>query len=143
MNQEEYNMDYRSMGELIAAQRKEKDFTQRELANKLGVTDKAVSKWERGLSCPDIATIPQLAQLLGLTAEELLCLRREEQGNTKDKSEISTLIPMVLRAVGLAMGVAVTVLSAIGKLETQSAFSMLGIGLAAIGTASLADNNSN
>lgn len=49
-----------SLGAAIAAQRKKAGLTQLQLAEQLGVTDKAVSKWERDLSCPDVHTLPRL-----------------------------------------------------------------------------------
>ena len=55
-------MDKEKIGLFIKALRKEKNQTQRELAEKIHVTDKAVSKWERGLSNPDVAILPDLAQ---------------------------------------------------------------------------------
>lgn len=61
-----------NMGQLICELRKAGQMTQKELAEKLHITDKAVSKWERGLSCPDIALLPALADVLGVTAGELL-----------------------------------------------------------------------
>ena len=54
-------MKTKTMGAMIAQRRKEMGMTQLELANKMGVTDKAVSKWERNLSCPDIHSFPRLA----------------------------------------------------------------------------------
>lgn len=65
-------MNQEKMGQLIAELRKSKQMTQKELAARLNITDKAVSKWERGLSCPDIALLPILAETLGVTAGELL-----------------------------------------------------------------------
>ena len=64
-------------GRFIGDMRREQGFTQKELADALGVTDKAVSKWERGVSCPDIALIIPLARLLGVTAGELLSGEKE------------------------------------------------------------------
>ena len=58
-------MDMTTMGSMIASLRKEKGLTQLELAQMMNVTDKAVSKWERDLSCPDIASLPKLAEILG------------------------------------------------------------------------------
>lgn len=55
----------KTLGMMIAELRKEHGMTQLELAEKMGVTDKAVSKWERDLSCPDINSIPTLAEALG------------------------------------------------------------------------------
>lgn len=65
-------MDNEKMALMIAQLRKEKKLTQKELAMRLGVTDKAVSKWERGLSCPDIAVLSPLSDILGITVTELL-----------------------------------------------------------------------
>ena len=65
-------MDNAKTGLLIRQRRKELDMTQMELAKKLHLTDRAVSKWERGLSSPDIALLEPLAQALGLTVTELI-----------------------------------------------------------------------
>ena len=56
----------------IAHLRKEKNLTQKELANKLNVTDKAVSRWERGVGFPDISTLCPLAEALGVSVSKLL-----------------------------------------------------------------------
>ncbi len=60
------------IGPFIAQLRKERKLTQKELAAQLHITDKAVSKWERGLSCPDITLLTSLADILGVTTGELL-----------------------------------------------------------------------
>ncbi len=65
-------MDNKKIGQFIAELRKEQRLTQRELAEKLHVTDKAVSKWERGLSYPDVSLLLALAEILGVTVGELL-----------------------------------------------------------------------
>ena len=62
----------KKFGAFIAAMRKEKNMTQMDLARKLQVTDKAVSKWERGLGFPDINTIEPLADALGLSVLEVM-----------------------------------------------------------------------
>ena len=54
-------MDNTKLGSLIRVLRREAGMTQRDLAETLGVTDKAVSKWERGLGCPDVSFLPQLS----------------------------------------------------------------------------------
>ena len=61
-----------TLGESVFTYRKRKGLTQAELAQILGVTDKAVSKWERGVSCPDITLLPAVAAALGVTADALL-----------------------------------------------------------------------
>ena len=53
-------MDYDKIGKFIAASRKEKELTQNELAEKLNITDRAVSRWERGKGCPDISLLEDL-----------------------------------------------------------------------------------
>lgn len=63
-------MDNKKFGAFIAAQRKEKGLTQKELADKLCVTDKAVSKWERGLGFPDIKLIEPLSEALDVSILE-------------------------------------------------------------------------
>ena len=72
-------MDNAKMGELIRDSRKEKGLTQKDVADKLGITDRAVSKWERGICAPDIAYIEELAEMLGLTVAELITGQRMEQ----------------------------------------------------------------
>lgn len=65
-------MDTNKQGKFIAQLRKEKGLTQQELANKLFITDKAVSKWERGLSLPDITLITKLASILEVDVVDIL-----------------------------------------------------------------------
>ncbi len=65
-------MENQSMGKRIMALRKNKAMTQEQLAEKLGVSSQAVSKWENDVSCPDISLLPQLADVLGVTTDELL-----------------------------------------------------------------------
>ena len=60
-------MDKEKIGLFMKELRKEKNQTQRELAEKIHVTDKAVSKWERGLSIPDVAILPDLAKELDIS----------------------------------------------------------------------------
>lgn len=71
----------KSFGETIAVLRKEQGITQLQLAEQMGVTDKAVSKWERNLSMPDVASIPRLAEALGVTTDELLQVKAAANGN--------------------------------------------------------------
>lgn len=65
-------MNHEKMGLFISELRKSNQMTQKDLAAKLNITDKAVSKWERGLSCPDISLLSSIADLLGVTTSELL-----------------------------------------------------------------------
>ena len=72
-------MDYEKTGRLIQELRKEKEMTQMSLADKLGVTDRAVSKWERGKSFPDVSMLRPLAEVLGVSVSELLDGERRSQ----------------------------------------------------------------
>lgn len=65
-------MNYEKIGEFISKKRKEKNMTQKELANKIGVTDKAISKWERGLGCPDVSILEILSKQLDVSILEIL-----------------------------------------------------------------------
>lgn len=67
-----YKIDHKKIGIFISELRKEKNMTQKDLAEKLNVTDKAVSKWERGAGYPEITILPHLADALGVTTSELL-----------------------------------------------------------------------
>ena len=72
----------KTLGERIAEKRKAKGMKQEELAEALGVSAQAVSKWENDVSCPDIMTLPTLARKLGCTVDELLIGKNEEKEAT-------------------------------------------------------------
>jgi len=65
-------MNYEKIGTFISKKRKEKQLTQKELAKLIGVTDKAVSKWERGLGCPDVSILEILSKELNVSILEIL-----------------------------------------------------------------------
>ena len=65
-------MKQTTFGAIIRSLRKQNHMTQAALADKVGVTDKAVSKWERGISYPDVSIFPVLANVLGVTSDDLL-----------------------------------------------------------------------
>lgn len=65
-------MNVEKIGRFISRKRKMKNLTQKELANKLHITDKAVSKWERGLSLPDISVLILLSEILNVGLYDLL-----------------------------------------------------------------------
>lgn len=77
-------METKQFGQFIAGIRKEKKMTQAELAQQIHVTDKAVSRWERGLGFPDIQTLEPLAQALGITVLELM---RSEKKETEEQDQ--------------------------------------------------------
>ena len=123
-----------TLGARIADLRKQQGMTQLDLAGKLGVTDKAVSKWERNLSCPDIHSLPVLAEALGVTVEDLM---QGKQARNMQATSTGRIVRIICVAVALAMGIAVAVLSILDALEFRSAAGMLGIGLACLALAAM------
>ena len=65
-------MDNEKIGALIRRLRREQGLTQRGLAEQLGLSDKAVSKWERGLGCPEVSFLPRLSGIFGVDLERML-----------------------------------------------------------------------
>ncbi|MEG0377232.1 MAG: helix-turn-helix domain-containing protein [Eubacterium sp.] len=80
------------MGAFIYTLRKKKGLTQKQLAEKLSVTDKAISKWERGLGYPDIMILSALAESLGVTTNELLNGKGEETALEEPEKEPEIII---------------------------------------------------
>lgn len=72
MRKEADYVDQIKIGKFIAECRKQKNLTQMQLAEKLNITDKAISKWERGLSLPDSSIMLELCGILGITVNDLL-----------------------------------------------------------------------
>lgn len=91
-----FQIDKSEFGAFIAALRRERGMTQRELAEKVGVSDKAVSKWETGISLPDISLLPPLGEELGVTVTELLNCRRMDSGETLRPQETDELLRKAL-----------------------------------------------
>ena len=126
-------MTAQSFGATIAALRKQKGMTQLELARQMGVTDKAVSKWERDLSFPDVTSLPKLAEVLDTSVDELLAIKSAAQEEPDaPTTKVPALVELVLKAVALAMGVGVTALTIMDEIEPRHAFCLLGIGLACL-----------
>lgn len=80
-------MDQMKIGKFIAEQRKSRGMTQAMLAEKLGITDRAVSKWERGKGMPDVSLMLELCEILGITVNELLSGEKIEMEDYKKKTE--------------------------------------------------------
>lgn len=65
-------MDHEKIGNIIRLLRQEKEMTQKQLADKMNLSDKTISKWERGLGCPDVSVLAELSGLLGVNIEKIL-----------------------------------------------------------------------
>ncbi len=112
-----------TIGNRIQKFRKEKSLTQEALADQLGVSPQAVSKWENDSSCPDISLLPQLCRILGVTTDELLSGKSEEvtlvpmeqrksleelilriRVNSTDGDKVRVNLPMTLVKMGMELG---------------------------------------
>ena len=131
-------MSNKNIGEIISSLRKEKGMTQNDLAEKMNVTDKAVSKWERNLSCPDINSISKLAEVLGTTVEELLNAQTQKESN-----KINEIINIALIGISLAMGICIIVTSILKQIDINTAITMLGIGISCLAIYLLKNKDNN
>lgn len=88
-----------TLGKRIAERRRAKGLKQDELAEMLGVSPQAVSKWENDVSCPDIMLLPKLAAALDITVDELLCGEDDKRSDVKlvSETERKNFDDMVLR----------------------------------------------
>ena len=107
-------MDQIKIGEFIASKRKEVNLTQVELAEKLGITDRAVSKWENGICMPDAGTIPSLCKILKISVNDLFSgevvdmkdFEKQAEENLlslkKNEEEINKKLFLAVHVIGLA-----------------------------------------
>ncbi|MBO4938893.1 MAG: helix-turn-helix transcriptional regulator [Oscillospiraceae bacterium] len=142
-----FEIDKAKFGAFVAQLRKEKGLMQKELAEKLYVSDKAVSKWERGLSIPDVAILVPLAEILGVTVTELLECRRLPKNEPMDSQQTEEIVKKVIglseeeqrkyRPDRLKKGLQLFLCAAVGLLEiwvlTMLGYSMEEI-FASLGT---------
>ena len=91
-----FNIDKQKFGTFIAMLRKEKGITQKELAEQLFISDKAVSKWETAASVPKIDLLIPLANILGVTVTELLMCQRMEQDNTLSTTQVEQVVKIAI-----------------------------------------------
>lgn len=84
-------MNQEKIGKLVAECRKEKKMTQAELADKLGVTDKSVSKWENGKCLPDVSLFEDLCSILGITLNEFFAGEKLTDENFKEQADKNLL----------------------------------------------------
>ena len=113
-----------TIGNRITQYRKAKNLTQEALAEQLGVSSQAVSKWENDASCPDISLLPKLCAVLGITTDELLTGKSEEvrlvpveqrksldemvlriRVNSAEGDKVRVNLPMTLVKIALELGV--------------------------------------
>lgn len=92
-----FELDKEKFGNYITVLRKKNKMTQKELAEKLFISDKAVSKWERGQSLPDIIMLTPLSEVLGVTVAELLNCGEMEESKDTDSSQVDILLEKAIK----------------------------------------------
>lgn len=90
-------MNQIEIGRFIADCRKELNMTQAQIAGMLGITNRAVSKWETGKSLPDVSIMLELCEILNISVNELLCGKRLNESEEKIESEQNTLTMLVAK----------------------------------------------
>lgn len=136
-----------TLGQRIGNLRKDKGYTQEEVAERLNVSPQAVSKWENDISCPDIMLLPELAKLLGVTVDTLLGsepempvqLISQEHArnldnmmlriivNSADGDKVRINLPMPLIKVGIEMGVSMSEVSGNSSLKNIDLAQIMGM----------------
>lgn len=95
-----YEIDNAQFGSFVAQLRREKGYTQKQLAQRLCISDKAVSKWERGLSLPDISMLLPLAEALEVSVTELLESRRIDVAESTDMEQVEEIVKKAISFSG-------------------------------------------
>ena len=126
----------KTFGEYIRERRRAMGLTQREFAEKLYVTESAVSKWERGMSYPDVTLLRDICAVLGVTEHELLTASEDTERRSADRlaAKYLRLTRNYRAALYILFGV-VLLGCAIGNLAAQGTLSWFWIALAAVGLA--------
>ncbi len=132
-------MNQEKIGKFISVSRKNKNLTQEQLAEKLGVSINAVSKWERGLNLPDVSLMKELCDILNITLNELFegkKLTNEEIISKSEKNIISLMMTLnqlkiveIFIQILIGFGIAITISSGfiLTKLNHRIIFIIIGL----------------
>ena len=96
-------MDQEKIGKLIKQIRKENNLTQKELADRLGVTYQAVSKWENGKNAPDIGTMQQIGKEFNMNIDDIIKGEKQSKEKKTFVDHIATLLPLIFIALSLVI----------------------------------------
>ena len=141
-------MDQVKIGQFIKTMRKEKNFTQREIAERLNISEKTVSKWETGNGLPEVSLMLPLCVLLEISVNELLSGERLDEKRYFEKAEQNIMslieekaeakkkliIAVIIVAITLLSGLTVILLSALLEMELWLRIVLAVIGVVVIGT---------
>ena len=138
-------MNQDKIGKFISSSRKNKSLTQEQLAEKLGVSINAVSKWERGLNLPDVSLMEKLCEVLDLTLNELFAgekLTNEEMVRKSEKNIMSLMMTLkqlriveVFTQILIGVGIALTISSffILTNINQKVVFTIIGLFIWIIG----------
>ena len=145
-------MDLIKIGKFISSKRKEKNITQSELAEKLYITDRAISKWENGICLPDAGTMPLLCEILDITINDLFSGEVIDMKNNEKKLEENLLemtrlkeekdrqllkMEVVFGVITFIMFFALIITASIAPMEDWIRFLLIGIAFVIIVAVSL------
>ncbi len=99
-----YEIDKARFGRFVAELRREKNYTQKQLAELLNISDKAVSKWERGVSLPDVGMLLPMADVLDVSVTELLESRRMDADASPDMEQVEEIVKKAISFSGEGAG---------------------------------------
>lgn len=136
-------MDLKKIGKFIAKMRQEKGFTQESLAEELDISNRSISKWERGICLPETAKMPELCKLFGITINDLFSgeivdmknngkkleehlLELAQQKEQKDKQLLS--LEWVLAAIAVVTLMTFVIIAAAIEMPEWARWAILGIG---------------
>ncbi|MBE6958671.1 MAG: helix-turn-helix transcriptional regulator [Ruminococcaceae bacterium] len=140
-------MDQVKIGKFIAERRKAANLTQMQLAEKLQITDRAISKWETGRAMPDSSLMLELCELLGITVNDLLCGEVVRMGNQNKETEKTLLdmleqkenndrwllkLELVIGILCMAIMLTLIVIASLAPIEHWLRFTLIGIGVTPI-----------
>lgn len=139
-------MDQTAIGQFIADERKRKGYTQRELADKLGISDKTVSKWERGNGFPEVSLLLPLCKELEITVNELLSgervseedyIKKAEENmvnlvKEKEESKKKIILSVLVAGTTILAGVPLFVVAGAVELQVWHRIILIAIGVIAI-----------
>lgn len=123
-----------TIGNRLADRRQARQMSRAALADKIGVPEETLAHWEADLTYPDAEDLVKLARALDIQVGDLLADGPAEEDRSRTKGQVLTL---ACQAIGLAAGVAVTILAILQELDVNQGFLLLGLGLAATGIGSL------
>ena len=141
-------MDQVPIGRFIKAMRKEKNFTQREVAEKLNISEKTVSKWETGNGLPEVSLMLPLCELLGISVNELLSGERLDEKRYFEKAEqnimslieekaeakMKLIIAVIALVITLLAGLTIVLLACLLEMEIWLRVLLSVIAVVVIGT---------